>query len=178
MSTADFLLDSLMDDATAVSFVMVAGAERSPSTPSPSVAARMMGVSEMSSGGQGTPSRGKSYSVVSVAGSDRSVCFGIVGNGGSFCIRKNCVIRSHADAKIWFQGNVETCFFIRRGGEGNSILYSQPSIDERRVPVEVRKSWKDQEMTLVEWKLAFRAVENSDDAVNEFYCIWIILDYG
>ena len=101
---------------------------------------------------------------MSVTGSDRSVCFGIVGKGGgSFCIRKHCTISAHADAKISFQGKDETSFFICRGGEGGTVIYSQPSIDELRVPVEVSKGWKDQMMTLADWRLAFRAVENADD---------------
>ena len=49
-------------------------------------------------------------------------------------------------------------------GEGSSLIYSQPSIDKRWIPSEVQKSWEDQEMTLIDWKLMFRAVENADDA--------------
>ena len=163
MSDVDSVLDSLMDDATGVSFVVVEDERVArPSSPSPGAAARGVGVR---SGIQGTTSGGKAYSVVSVTGSDRSVCFGIVGKGGgAFCIRKNCVFSSHEDAKISFQGKDETSFFICRGGERNTIIYSQPSIDARRVPVEVRKTWEDQQMTLAEWRLAFKAVENADDA--------------
>ncbi|KAI2495941.1 hypothetical protein MHU86_18551 [Fragilaria crotonensis] len=164
MSDIDSVLDSLMDDATGVSFVVVpGGASASSSSPSPSAAARVVGVAR--SGVQGTRSGGKAYSVVRVTGSDRSVCFGIVGKGGgSFCIKKNCGVSSHGDAKISFQGNKETFYFICRGGESNSIIYSQPSIDARRIPNTVKDEWERQQMTLVEWRLAFRAVENADDA--------------
>jgi hypothetical protein len=169
----DSLLDSLMDDAEGVSFVVVGG-ESASRTPSPAVQARAMGVRSGSQalgvGGitsrmQGTISTsGKSYSIVRVTGSDRSVCFGVVGKGGgAFCIRKNCGVSSHADDKIPFKGMEETCYFICRGGEGNTVIYSQPSVDERRVPEEVRKVWMIQQKTLGEWRLAFRAVDNADD---------------
>ncbi|KAI2495226.1 hypothetical protein MHU86_19280 [Fragilaria crotonensis] len=165
MSDADSILDSLMDDATGVSFVVVPGGPSSAvGTPSPSVSARMMGVvrSEI----QGTNIGGKVYSVVRVCGSDSSLCFGIVGKGGgAFCIKRNCGFSSHADAKLSFQGRDETCFFICRGGEGSSTIYSQPSIDERRVPAgKVKDEWNGQQRTLAEWRMAFRAVDNADDA--------------
>ena len=137
----DSLLDSLMDDAEGVSFVLVDDGELASRTPSPAIQARAMGVrsggqgvggSGFTSKVQGTISSGKSYSVVRVTGTDRSVCFGGVGKGGgAFCVRKNCVFSSHADVKIPFKGTDETCYFICRGGKGNSIIYSQPSIDER-----------------------------------------------
>jgi hypothetical protein len=168
----DSLLDSLMDDAEGVSFGVVGG-ESALRTPSPAVQARAMGVRSgvqgLGVGGttgrmQGTMSSGKAYSIVCVAGSDRSVCFGVVGKGGgAFCIRKNCGVSSHADDKIPFKGMEETCYFICRGGEGNTVIYSQPSVDERRVPEEVRKVWMIQQKTLGEWRLAFRAVDNADD---------------
>ena len=43
MSDVDMLLDSLMDDATGVSFVVVDGSSAA-GTPSPAVAARTVGV--------------------------------------------------------------------------------------------------------------------------------------
>ena len=141
MSDVDSVLDSLMDHATGVSFVVVPGGPSNAArTPSPAVSARMLGV--VRSGIQLMTFGGKVYSVVRVYGSDSSVCFGIVGKGGgAFCIKKNCGFSSHADAKLSIQGRDETCFFICRGGEGSSTIYSQPSIDERRVPGKVKDEW-------------------------------------
>ena len=62
MSDADFVLDSLMDEATGVSFVVVEGRLASLPPLPPSVATRMGG---LQSGVQGTrTSKGKLYSVV------------------------------------------------------------------------------------------------------------------
>ncbi|KAI2498995.1 hypothetical protein MHU86_15499 [Fragilaria crotonensis] len=165
MSDADSVLDSLMDDATGLSFVVLGGAEHASRTPSPAVPARSMGVVR-SSKTQGTNSvGGKSYSVVLVTGSDRSICFGVVGKGGgAFCIRKNCSVISHEDVKIPFQGKNDSCYFICRGGEGSTVIYSQPSIEEQFVPMKTKEEWETQQKTLAEWRLAFKAVENSDDA--------------
>ena len=166
MSDVDSILDSLMDDATGVSFVVVPdGTSASSSSPSSSsTASRVVGVPVPKSGVQGTGSGGKVYSVVRVNGFDRSICFVIVGKGGgAFCIKRNCGFSSHGEAKISFQGQMETCYFICRGGEGSTIIYSQPSIDERRVPDSVKTEWESKQRTLIEWRLAFRAVENADD---------------
>ena len=53
----------------------------------------------------------------------------------------------------------ETCYLICRGGEGSTIIYSQPRIDERRVPGKVAEEWESQQCTLAECRLAFQAVE-------------------
>ena len=121
----DSILDSLMDDATGVSFVVVPdGTSVSSSSPSSSsTASRVVGVPVPKSGVQGTGSGGKVYSVARVNGFDRSICFGIVGKGGgAFCIKRNCGFSSHGEAKISFQGQMETCYFICRGGEGSTII--------------------------------------------------------
>ena len=164
MSDVDSVLDSLMEDASGVSYVVVPGvASPAASTPSPAVSARMMG--GLGRGVQGTTTGGKVYSVVRVCGSDSSLCFGIVGKGGgAFCIKRNCGVSSHAEAKISFQGRKETFFFICRGGDGSTTIYSQPSIDERRVPGTLKDDWDGQQRTLADWRLAFRAVENADDS--------------
>ena len=119
----------------------------------------------MTRGVQGTTVGGKSFSVVSVTGSDRYVvCFGIVGKSeGSFCIKQNCGVASQSDTKISFQGREETCYFICRGGEGSSIIYSQPSIDERQVPAAIKEGWTSQQKTLAEWRTAFNAVKYAGD---------------
>lgn len=55
--------------------------------------------------------------------------------------------------------------FVEVEGVAQSSTLAQPSIDERRgVPVEITKGWKYQTMILAKWRLAFRAVENADDA--------------
>jgi hypothetical protein len=165
MSDVDSVLDSLMDDATGVSFVLVADSAQAARPPSPPRAVRIMGV--VRSGIEGTTSRavsGKLYPVVRVTGSDRSICFGLVGKGGgAFCMRRNCSFSSHEDAKTAFQGKDATCFFICRGGEGSTVIYAQPNIDERRVPIKVKEEWQSRQRTLAEWRMAFRAVENADD---------------
>ena len=66
--------------------------------------------------------------------------------------------------KISFQGKEVTCMFICRGGSGNTNIYSDPCVEEERVPESVRRGWLTQQKTLGEWGRAFRAVENADDA--------------
>ena len=117
---------------------------------------------------QGTKRSGsKLYSVASVAGWNSSFCFGLVGPGsGSFCVRKGCVVQSHGIRKCDFQGKDMTCVFIvREQGDDVAAVYSNPCVDESKVPPEVRAEWRTKLATPKEWAVEFQAVENADSAL-------------
>lgn len=106
----------------------------------------------------------KSYSVVSVRGSDSTICFGSVGIGSaSFCARKNCGVKAHIDAKtdLWSTQD-NTRVFIMRGTGGT--VFTEPSIALSQVPPAVWVSWQGQQLTLTEWKREFCAVEITNNA--------------
>ena len=65
----------------------------------------------------------KSYSVVSVLGSDPTVCFGSVGAGGvSFCVRQNCTIKAHIESKVepWDSPEESRIFIVTK--EQNDLV--------------------------------------------------------
>ena len=165
-------LDSLLSQASSSWSVLSPGVARVPSTssaasPASPVAARGRGgLDDVPSGGRF--SRGglslKSYSVISVCGSDHAVCFGSVGVGNaSFCVRRHCAIKSHVDTKVDAWGTPERTrvFIVRSPG---STVFAEPSIGLEQVPKAVWTSWQSQQLTLTEWKREFCAVEIANDA--------------
>ena len=166
------MLDALMKDTASVSFAIP---EDPPGPPVLNVVTstpRMMGVGVGLVGGlmQGTKRSGsKLYSVAtgSVAGWNSSFCFGLVGPGsGSFCVRKGFVVQSHGIRKCDFQGKDMTCvFMVREQGDDVAAVYSNPCVDESKVPPEVRAEWRTKLATPKEWAVEFQAVENADSAL-------------
>ena len=55
----------------------------------------------------------KMFSAVKVNYSDSSLCFGTIGIGRAFCVKRTCGVRSHADNKMPFVGLAATLVFIR-----------------------------------------------------------------
>jgi hypothetical protein len=172
-------LDSLFAQASSLS--AVAGGSRSTS-PS-SMPARVRGDGAGAGSGVGTRSddtsfgtrgrfgRGggilssKSFAVISVSGSDPSVCFGSVGVGSaSFCVRQNCSIKAHVDSKVevWDASDESRISIVRSPG---STVFAEPSVSTSRIPSDVWASWERQQLTLSDWSREFCAVEIANDAM-------------
>jgi hypothetical protein len=164
-------LDSLFAQASSLS--VASGRSASPSS------ARVGGVTADASIGSGVAGAGggrfgrtrsggllssKSFSVVSVSGSDPSVCFGAVGVGNaSFCVRTNCSVKTHMDSKVevWDSLEERRIFIVRTPG---STVFAEPSVSAARVPSEVWANWQLQTLTLAEWTREFCAVEIANNA--------------
>lgn len=112
---------------------------------------------------EGTGSSKRCYSVVLVRGFDRSLCFGVVGVGtASFCIRKNCKIKSHVENKIGGYEREDSYFFISRVNE--ATVFSEPCVKEVNVPIETQAEWKEKLLTLPHWVRVFGAISLADDS--------------
>lgn len=112
---------------------------------------------ELGSPSEGTGSAKRCYPVVLVRGSDRSLCFGLVGSGNaSFCIRKDCKIKAHAENKMVGIKSDGAFFFIAR--VPGATVFSEPHVKEAHVPRETRIEWMDKAWTLPQWVRVFRAV--------------------
>ena len=129
--------------------------------------ARNVGVSGIMSGLQGTVSTGKEYSVVSVRGTDSTVCFGLLGTAGgktaAFGVRENCNVKSHSETKFDFRGSETTWVFISRGV--STSMFTSPRTSEDVVPPAVRRSWVSKRMTLMGWVREIQAVENANNVL-------------
>ena len=168
-------LDSLLSQASSWTVVGSPAAPAAPSTPSASPSASMARVGGFGGGGEDSGRSGgrflrggglllKSYSVIGVDRSNPTICFGSVGIGSaSFCIRRSCGIKAHADTKTKFwDSEHDTRVFIVRGTGGT--VFAEPSIGFSQIPTAVWASWQDQQLTLTEWKREFCAVEITNDA--------------
>ena len=84
----------------------------------------------------------KLFSIVCVdCGDPRVLCFGNVGVGGVFCVRKDCGIKSHQGAKSAFAGTgVKLVFFMRNLSSEN--VFTEPSVPwDQILEDEVRMEW-------------------------------------
>jgi hypothetical protein len=94
--------------------------------------------------------------------SDNTLCFGLIGAGSAFCVRKNCGVKSHSQSKISLAGGPEKYVFIRRNAPGT--VFSRPSLLLDKIPQGTRDDWATKFLPLSEWTLKFQAVENTNDA--------------
>jgi hypothetical protein len=78
------------------------------------------------------PMLSKLFSVVVIDCSDKSVCFGLVGAGGSICIRRDCRIKSHMSSKSKFSRGNLSIVFIQRGVPGS--VFVDPYLEAKGVP--------------------------------------------
>jgi hypothetical protein len=170
-------LDHLLSQASSLSMASPERPPRAPSPPSSAApshpAARIGGLGDdigqqgFGRGGGGRFGRHvvslKSYSVISIRSSDSLLCFGSVGVGNAaFCIRPNCRIKAHVDAKVKICDELEESriFIIRSPG---STAFLEPSVSANKVSPEVLASWETQQFTLSEWNREFCAVEIAND---------------
>jgi hypothetical protein len=94
--------------------------------------------------------------------SDDTLCFGLIGAGSAFCVRKNCSVRSHAHSKFSLAGTAGTYVFIRRNVPGT--VFACPSLSLDRIPQATRDDWAKKSLPLSDWTLKFQAVDNTNDA--------------
>lgn len=163
-------LDDILAEASSLSLIAPdAGELRDAASPFAFAPARVLGGRETAEPSDLGTTSSKCYSVVTIRGSDPSLCFGVVGVGGvSFCIRKNCRIKVHEDTKIWLSGLDESVIFISRVPD--AVVYTDPFVKIEAVTVETQEDWKNKTMTLPNWVRAFRAVtisENDKVSVND-----------
>ena len=145
-------------------------AVRSPSDPDASPYASAVAAREVGVGGGGTRFPGtvlssKSFSVLSVRGSDRSFyCMGVMSKTGElgFCIRKNCSTKSHKLKKFGLLDEYEAYVFIVRVPGYN--VFAEPCVKESVVPTRILGEWRSMSATLPNWVKAFRSVAITEAA--------------
>ena len=106
----------------------------------------------------------KSFSIVNLDCSDPSYCFGVIGNGGSFCIKKNCGIKSHGLVKMPFAGVDDSFVFICRNIPGS--VFSEPKLSSSKIPEDVMEEWNSIKLDLSDWATEFQAVEGTNEPLT------------
>ena len=103
----------------------------------------------------------KLFVVVVIDCLDKTVCFGSIGAGGSFCVKRNCTTKSHSSSKVRFLGWNRTMVFIQRINP--TMAFLEPNLDLGNVSDNVVEGWRNQRLSLAAWILEFQAADSVDD---------------
>ena len=103
----------------------------------------------------------KLFSVVDIDCSDSDYCFGIIGNGSAFCIKRNCKVKSHVNVKLSYAGTSKSFFFILRNIPGT--VFCEPRLPVERVPTDVMSEWQSKTLSLADWSLEFQAMDGTSE---------------
>ena len=163
MST-DSVLDDILAAAESLSVSAAPPASRG-------VSPRPMGYREPRRGGytEGIVP-GKLFSIINLDCSDGLYCFGVIGNGSAFCIKRNCGVKAHANSKVTFSGLTDSFVFIRRNIPGT--VFCEPKLSTAKIPKEIMSDWESKTLTFDDWLIEFQAVDGTADpltSVEEFH---------
>ena len=151
--------DSILDDILAQA-EMLSVTDVSPPS-SPGVARTPSVRVSPRRGGLGMRSEGKVtfqlFSVLDIDCSDMTYCFGVIGNGSSFCIKRGCTTGTHASNKMSFAGSHDSFVFIRRNIPGS--VFSEPKLLSSKLPDDVMEDWTSKRLTSDDWSNEFQAID-------------------
>jgi hypothetical protein len=154
---ADPLLTTMLADAAALTASAASPTASSPSAVNP----RTGGVVGLFSGPGTIPSKLFSVVKISFRPDAPRVCFGKIGAGSAFCIRRDCSVKSHAESKIPLVGtDMEYVFICQLVG---SSAFVEPVVSEGQIPPVVWSEWENKTLPLNEWRREFQAVQATDD---------------
>jgi hypothetical protein len=106
----------------------------------------------------------KLFSVIDVDCSDSTYCFGVIGNGSAFCVRKRCTVKTHSTVKMSFAGRNESFVFIRRNVHGSA--FSEPKLAASKVPADVMSEWESQNLSVTDWSTEFQAIDGTSELLT------------
>ena len=106
----------------------------------------------------------KFFSVIDIDCSDPTYCFGVIGNGSAFCIKKKCAVKTHLNAKMSFAGCDESFVFIRRNIPGS--VFTEPKLSRSKIPGDVMSEWESQNLSATDWSTEFQAVDGTSERLT------------
>ena len=108
----------------------------------------------------------KLFSVLDIDCSDMTYCFGIINNGSSFCIKRNCSTKIlHETVKMSFAGKDVSFVFIRRNIPGS--VFSEPKLLTSKIPAgDVMSEWESKYLSGEEWTTEFQAIDGTNQPLT------------
>ena len=91
-------------------------------------------------------------------------CFGIINNGSSFCIKRNCSTKIHETVKMSFAGKDVSFVFIRRNIPGS--VFSEPKLLTSKIPSDVMSEWESKYLSGEEWTTEFQAIDGTNQPLT------------
>ena len=154
--------DSVLDDILAAAESMSV----SPASPSasPGGASPLLRRFAPRKGGGMTEGSVKLFAVIDIDCSDTTYCFGVIGNGSAFCIKRKCPVKAHLTTKMSFAGLEESYIFIRRNIPGS--VFTEPKLSSSKVPSDVMSNWESQNLSATDWSTEFQAVDGTNERLT------------
>lgn len=109
-------------------------------------------------GGFGKGADGKKFGVVLVL-KNSGVCCSDIGDGSKFCLKLNCVVASHKEAKK-FDPTDEGSIVIAKGRD---VAFASPALGGTILPRSVIEEWQSTAKTLDAWHDLFKASESDSN---------------
>ena len=106
----------------------------------------------------------KLFSLIDIDGSDPAVCFGLIGNGSAFCLKKRCNVKTHSSSKMTFAGLKESFAFIRCNAQGS--VFSEPKLSTSKLSDDVRAEWESKELSATDWAAEFQAIDGTSEVLT------------
>jgi hypothetical protein len=98
------------------------------------------------------------FLVVDIDCSDSTYCFGVIGNGSAFCVKKKCSVKMHLNVKMSFAGLDESLIIIWRKIHG-LVFTSKPKLAISKIPRDVMSEWESQNVRTTDWTMEFQAID-------------------
>ena len=135
----------------------------SPPAPVSSGGVGMVGMTGQEGGSTGT--KDKLYGLLFVGRSDLGeggLCQGVIGQGGTFCVKRGCTVSSHRAAK--FQVAPEALYVLKNP----EAAFAEPYVHTKRLADGLLESWMTEAARLTEWRKRFGLVNGaSEDVVTK-----------
>ena len=131
---------------------------RTPEAPSPMMSFASLSRVGSRGGGFEKMSDGKKFSVVLVT-KEKGLCLSDIGDGSKFCLRGNCPVASHREAKK-FDPSEEGSIVIAKGRD---VAFASPALGGAVLPRSVYEEWFNEPKTLEAWQELFKASEQDSN---------------
>jgi hypothetical protein len=108
---------------------------------------------------------GTKYRIMSIGdlleSRNKNVCFGLIGHGPTFCIRKDCMT-SHIGAKLNLDLNTICVVKIN-----DVSLFCEPTVQLDQVEPKLLSHWLNEKLTIEEWTERFALAGSSKEMLNK-----------
>ena len=108
-----------------------------------------------------TGTKDKVHSLLFVGAGDLlpggGLCCGIIGQGGTFCVKRDCGVSAHRSTK--FQVTPDSLYVLKN----LEAAYVEPFVSTKKLENGLLESWLNEKVTLPEWRKRFGLVNAADE---------------
>ena len=84
-------------------------------------------------------------------------CFGVIGQGGTFCVKRGCVVAVHRTTK--FKATPESLYVLKNA----ESAFVEPVVATNKLEDSLLESWLSERASFAEWRKRFGLVNSSDE---------------